>query len=395
MVTIEIPSDLVYDPFDPATSLDPHALFRRIRDEAPLYYDEALDFYALSRFEDVERGFVNRDVFISGRGVTLGILRTGMEIPPGTVLMEDPPSHSIHRSLLARMFTPKRVSALEPQIRQLCADLLDPVVGTGGFDLIDVLAKQMPMRVIGKLIGIPEADQEFVRDRLDDIDPEDRTEDDMLSGAVFADYIEWRADHPSDDIMTQLMNAEFEDETGTTRRLTRPELLAYVNIVALAGNETTARLIGWAGKLLADHPDQRRALVEDRSLVPNAIEEILRFEPPPLQSSRYVAKDIELYGHTVPAGSIIAFLIPAANRDPDHHADPDRFDVQRPPGGHFSFGFASHYCLGQALARLEARVALEELLARFPEWDVDASGAQYDTATPELRGWNVLPLVTP
>src|SRR5262249_7486598 len=148
------------------------------------------------------------------RGVTLGILKSGMEIPPGTVLMEDPPSHPRHRGLLARMFTPKRVSALEPEIRTLCVELLDPMVGSGGFDLAEVLAMQVPMRVIGKLIGIPESDQEFIRDRVDESNPDKRLGDELLSGAIFADYIEWRRDHPSDDIMTQLMYAEFEDETG-------------------------------------------------------------------------------------------------------------------------------------------------------------------------------------
>ena len=394
MITMDIPTDLVYNPFDPGTSLDPHSLFRRMRDEAPLYYSEELDFYALSRFDDVERAFLNRDTFISRHGVTLGVLKSGVEIPPGTVLMEDPPSQTIHRSLLSRMFTQKRVSGLESEIRQLCADLLDPVVGSGGFDLIEVLGKQMPMRVISKLIGIPESDQEYVRDRFENLDMDDRMGEDMFSGAIFADYIEWRADHPSEDIMTQLMYAEFEDETGTTRRLTNEELLSYVNIVALAGNETTGRLIGWAGKLLSDHPDQRAILVEDRSLVPNAIDEIARFEPPPLQSCRYVVHDIELYGHTVTAGSIMALLMPSANRDERRHEDPDWFNVTRPIGHMMTFGWGPHYCLGQALARLEGRIALEELLARFPDWEVDWSRAEYDEASTELRGWKALPLVT-
>jgi cytochrome P450 len=292
------------------------------------------------------------------------------------------------------MFTPKRVSALEPEIRQMCADLLDPHVGSDGFDLIEVLGRQVPMRVISKLLGIPESDQESIRDtfgrslEVEDIDIE------HMGGAMFADYIDWRAEHPSDDIMTQLMYAEFEDETGATRRLERRELLAYVNLVAGAGNETTDRVIGWMGKLLSDNPDQRRALVEDRSLVPNAVEETLRIETPLLQSCRYVNEDVELYGHVVPEGSIMAMVIAAANRDDRRIPDPDRFDVRRESSPHFSLGFGAHYCLGQALARLEARLVLEALLERFPDWEVDEAGMVFSGhGVAELRGWSALPLV--
>ena len=392
MTTIDIPTDLVYDPHDRDVLFDPHALLRRMRDEAPLYVNEELDFYALSRFDDVERALVDRTTFISGRGGTLEIIKSGIEIPPGTVAFEDPPTHTIHRALLSRMFTGRRVSSLESEIRQMCAELLDPLVGSGGFDLIEVVGKQVPMRVISKLLGIPESDREFVRDAFGESTREELSHESM-NGAMFADYIDWRTENPSDDIMTQLMYAEFEDETGTPRRLERSELLAYVHLVAGAGNETTDRLIGWMGKLLSDHPDQRRILVEDRSLVPNAVEETLRLEPPLLQTCRYVDEDIELYGHVVPEGSIMALVIGAANRDERRIEDPDRFDVRCAQSPHFSLGFGSHYCLGQALARLEARLVCEALLERFPDWEVDWSAADFNPTGAELRGWNALPLV--
>ena len=215
----------------------------------------------------------------------------------------------------------------------------------------------------------------------------------VFDGEIFAEYIDWRIDNPSDDVMTQLLFAEFEDETGTRRRLTREELLAYVNIVAAAGNDTTRRLITWTGKVLAEHPDQRQLLVDDPALVPNAIEEVLRYEPPPLQNCRYVARDVEWYGRTVPAGSALAMLVPSANRDERRFDDPDRFDVTRKPGTIFTFGFGAHYCLGQALARLQGRIALEEVLARFPEWDVDWDNAKF-VFDGDLRGWDSLPVLT-
>jgi cytochrome P450 len=249
------------------------------------------------------------------------------------------------------------------------------------------------MRVISKLVGIPESDQEAIRDSFGEAQRKETIEEHQLTGERFAEYIDWRAEHPSDDIMTQLMYVEFEDEHGETRTLTRAELLAYINLVAGAGNETTDRLIGWVGKLLSDHPDQRRLLVENRSLVPNAIEEVLRYEAPLLQTCRYVWEDIELYGHVVPKGSFMALVLGSANRDEQRFEDPDRFDVLREPSQHFTLGFGAHYCLGQALARLEARLVLEAMLERFPDWEVDWAGAAFSPSGAELRGWDALPLV--
>jgi cytochrome P450 len=387
-------TDLHYNPYDHDTILNPHPLFRRMRADAPLYYSEDFDFYAVSRFDDIESTLLNRDVFISRKGVTLDILKSDMEIPKGTVIFEDPPTHTIHRARLSRMFTPKRVSSLEGDIRRLCASLLDPLVGAGGFDFVADLGSQVPMRVISMLVGIPDADQEFVRDHFQGQRATDGSQNaSSLTGDIFAEYVDWRSEHPSDDIMTQLLYTEFEDETGEVRRLTREELLAYVNIVAAAGNETTRILIGWMGKLLSEHPDQRRLLVEDPSLARNGIEEILRFEPNTLQNCRYVALDVEICGRVIPEGSIMVTLTPSGNRDERHFEDPDRFDVCRKIDRHLSFGFGSHYCLGQALARLEGRVVLEEVLRRFPEWDADLDHAKFMYFT-DSRGYESLPVRT-
>jgi len=387
-------ADLLYNPYDHETIQNPHALFRRMREEAPLYYNEDLDFYAISRFDDVESTLLNRDVFISRKGVTLDILKSDMEIPKGTVIFEDPPEHGIHRALLSRMFTPKRVGSLEEDIRRLCASLLDPLIGEGGFDFVGDLGFLVPMKVVSMLVGIPESDQESVRDHFFEQRASDPAGSNSLSGDIFADYVDWRADHPSDDIMSQLLHTEFEDETGVRRRLTREELLAYVNIVAAAGNETTRLLIGWAGVLLAENPDQRRLLVEDPALIRNAIEEILRSEPNTLQNCRLVARDVEICGQVVPEGSILATLTPSANRDDRHFDDPDRFDVTRKIDRHLTFGFGSHYCLGQALARLEGRVVLEEVLKRFPEWDIDLDKSKFMYYA-DMRGYESLPVTIP
>jgi cytochrome P450 len=388
-----------FDPYDVELNADPYPMFRRLRDEQPLYYNEQHDFYAVSRFADVNKALVDHETFSSARGAIVELIKANIDIPPGTVIFEDPPVHDIHRKLLARMFTPRKINALEPVIRQYCAQSLDPLIGSKRFDFVADLGAQMPMKVIGALLGIPEDDQEMIRDHAN---AQMRTEagqpmraDGFVTGELFETYIDWRVDHPSDDIMTELLNAEFVDETGTTRTLTRQELLTYLNVVAGAGNETTTRLIGWAGKVLAEHPDQRRELAANPALIPQAVEELLRFEPPAPHVARYVTRDVELYDRTVPEGSVMMMLIGAAVRDHRQFPpDGDVFDIHRDVRQHLAFSVGTHYCLGSALARLEGRVALEEVLKRFPEWDVDMANASL-SPTSTVRGWESMPAVLP
>jgi cytochrome P450 len=395
-------SDVYYDPFDFEIDTDPYPIWKRLRDERPLYHNERYDFYALSRFEDVERSLVDWRTYSSARGTVLELIKSGMEVPRGSIIFEDPPDHDLHRGLLSRVFTPRKMGAIEPKVREFCARCLDPLVGTGRFDFIRDLGAQMPMRTIGMLLGIPEQDQEALRDRIDEglrLDEGTMPDGDLDTrgldqSEVFAEYIDWRADHPSDDLMTELLRAEFEDATGTRRRLTRDELLGYITLLAAAGNETTTRLIGWTGKVLAEHPDQRRRLVEDRSLVPNAIEELLRFEPPSPVQARYVTRDVEHHGQPVPEGSAMLLLNASGNRDERKFSDPDRFDIHRTIDHHLAFGYGTHFCLGTALARLEGRVALDEVLTRFPAWEVDWDNA-VQARTSTVRGWESLPVVTP
>src|SRR5262249_29371943 len=196
------------------------------------------------------------------------------------------------------------------------------------------------------------------------------------------------------DLMTQLLNAEFEDEHGELRTLTRQEVLTYTSVVAGAGNETTGRLIGWLAKVLAEHPDQRRAIVDDRSLIPNVIDETLRFEPTGHATARYVMQDIDYYGTTLPAGSAVLLLVGSANRDPRRYENPDVFDIRRADVQHLTFGYGLHYCLGANLARLEGRIALEEILNRFPEWEIDYDDIKLASTT-TVRGWERMPMLLP
>jgi cytochrome P450 len=398
-MTIDYANVVYYDPFDTEIDRDPHPLWKRMRDEAPLYFNERFGFYALSRFDDVQGGLVDWNTYRSGRGSTLEVILANFEVPAGMILMEDPPVHDVHRGLMARVFTPRKMEAIEPKVREFCARTLDPLDDGGRFDFVTDLGAIMPMRTIGYLLGIPEQDQEPIRDRLDEAmrikEGEEIPENEYLGsgGEMFADYIEWRSKNPSDDLMTELLMAEFEDEAGRRRRLTRDEVLTYVSLLAGAGNETTTRLIGWTGKLLAEHPDQRRQIVEDRSLIPKAIEEILRYEAPSPVQARTLSQAVEHHGHTLPAGSIVLLLNGSGNRDDRHFPDADRFDIHRHIDHHLSFGYGLHFCLGAALARLEGRVALDEVLKRWPSWEVDWDQA-VQAHTPTVRGWEKLPVFT-
>ncbi|ADT99399.1 MULTISPECIES: cytochrome P450 [Mycolicibacterium] len=389
-------AELYYDPYDSAITADPYPTYARLRDEAPLYYNERYDFWALSRHADVESALLDWSTFSNSRSDILELVKSDFDMPKGVMMFEDPPEHTMLRGLMSRVFTPRRMAEIEDQIRRYCVNCLDPLVGSDGFDVIAELAAMMPMRVIGMLLGIPESEQVSVRDANDAnlrtrpgapmkvADP-----DKIADGRIYAEYVEWRAANPSDDLMTALLNVEFTDETGVDRKLTRKEVLHYTQVVAGAGNETTGRLIGWLAKVLAEHPDQRREVVEDRSLLGRVIDETLRFEPTGPHVARYLARDFDYAGTTVPAGSAMLLLFGAANRDERRYRDPDRFDIHRENISHLTFGKGLHYCLGANLARLEGRVALDEILNRWPEWDIDYPTARL-APTSTVRGWEHL-----
>jgi len=395
-------SEIYYDPYDFEIDADPYPVWKRMRDEQPLYHNEKYDFWALSRWDDVEAGIKDFGRLISGRGTLLELIKANATLPVGMVIFEDPPSHDCYRGLLSRVFTPKKMNAIEPQVRKFCRDALDPLVGSDHFDFVADLGAKMPMRVIGMLLGIPETDQQSIRDSIDsglrlesgqmpdadDLAAMDRA---AIEGS-YGEYLDWRAEHPSNDLMTELLQAEFEDHTGVRRNLTREEVLGYVRLLSSAGNETTTKLVGWAGKLLSDFPDQRRLLAGDPGLIPGAVEEILRYEAPSPAQARYVDEDVEYHGQTVPEGSVIMLINGSANRDERRWPKADTFDVRRKIDHHLSFGYGIHFCLGAALARLEARVALDEVLQRFPDWTVDLDHA-VRARTSTVRGWDRLPVV--
>ena len=393
-------TELYYDPYDYAIDEDPHPVWRRMRDEAPLYRNERHDFWALSRFGDVLEASLAHDTYSSAKGTVLEMIQAGESPVMESILFMDPPLHDQLRALVSRAFSPRRISDLEPEIRKIVRGYLDPQVGSGGFDYVADFGAHVPMMVISSMLGVPEADRDSIREWTDQLLHRDPGETDAqariaeVGGRLigyFGGYVSDRRKTPRDDMMTDLLEAEMEDADGSKRRLSDTELMAFIMLLSGAGNETVARLLGWAGATLARFPAERSKLVERTGLIPNAIEELLRYEAPSPVQARTLLRDVTQHGETAPEGAIVLLLTGSAGRDERQYEDPDRFDAERKIGRHVSFGFGTHFCLGASLARLEARIALEETFARFPTWEVDWDRAKL-VHTSTVRGYAELPI---
>lgn len=391
--------DLYWDPFDTEIDTDPYPIWKQLRDEAPVYRNDELDFWAYSRYDDVEAAHRDFRTYSSSHGTVLELM--GPEpIPTAQMIFLDPPEHDTLRALVSRAFTPRRVNGLEDTIRGICAELLDAHRDGPGFDFVQDFGALLPSMVISELIGVPAIDREEVRHHIDQvfhIEPGVGMINDVSLVAriwlheYFLELVRERRAHPCDDMVSALVAAEITTDDGTTRRLTDEESVDFTNLLVSAGTETVARLLGWAALLLDEHPDQRTRLAADPSLLPNAIEEMLRYEAPSPVQGRYTMAPVELHGTQVPAGSRVLLLTGSAGRDERRYPDAHLFDINRRFDTHVSFGFGIHFCLGASLARLEARVALEEALARFPEWEVDHSGVvRLHTST--VRGFTNVPV---
>ena len=393
------PSDLSWDPFDAEIDADPYPVLKRLRDEAPAYRNEQYNFFALSRFADVEPAHRDTKTFLSGHGTVLEIMQQE-PLSTGQLMFLDPPDHTRLRALVSRSFTARRVSQLEDGIRAVTLELLDRLHGCDTFDFVQDFAALLPSRVISSLLGVPTDDQEMLRQQIERIffiEPGVGMINDVsfsaqltINAYIREQLIERRA-HPRDDMLTDLTQAEIVDDAGDRRRLTDAEGADFGNLLISAGTETVARMLGWAAVLLAQHPDQRAQLVTQPHLIPNAIEETLRFEAPSPVTGRWTTRDLDYHGLRIPANSRVLLLAGSANRDERQFTDPDRFDIHRHNEQHLAFGLGAHFCIGSALARMEGRIALEEVLHRYPEWDVDgAKAVRAHTST--VRGWSHLPV---
>jgi cytochrome P450 len=390
---------LYWDPFDPALRDDPYPLWRRLRDEAPAWYNDRYDFWVLSRYHDIEVAQKNTRIFSSAHGTTIELM-TDEPMHTGMIIAMDPPAHTQLRSLVSRAFTSRRVSSLEDRIRAVCAELLDAQAGRDSFDYVQDFGAIVPPTVISSLLGIPKGDQEEMRHVIDGIfHIEDgvgminQTSIDsrMRLNSYLAGAFEERRRDPRDDMLTALLNAEIPGAGGEPRKLSEGELLDFGTILFVAGTETVARLLGWIAFVLDEHPDQREELSARPALIPDAIEELLRYEPPSPVNARWTNADYEAHDQLIPAGSKVVLLTGSAGRDERKYPDPDRFDIHRGVDQHLTFGYGVHFCLGAALARMEGRIALEETLRRYPTWEVDRDRAVL-LYTSTVRGYQNLPV---
>lgn len=393
--------ELTWDPFDRGLHHSPYEMWRRMRDEQPVYRNEEYGFYALSRFADVLDASLDTETFSSAHGITLDMIQDDPLDPPSPMIMLDPPDHTGMRKIVNRTFTPRRMAALEDRIHQLCDAYLDPFVGSHGFDYVHDFSMRLPVMVISSLLGFPEADHDKLREWSDAQihrepgDPNLTPAGQQAFGelmAYYADQIARRRRQPTDDIVSDLMAADLVAPDGSTRRLDDGELLVFMALINLAGNETVARLLGWAALTLARFPDERAKLVADPTKIAGAVEELLRFEAPSPVQGRYSLKPSTFHGVHIPAGSKVLLVTGAAGRDEREYPDADRFDVDRQATRHITFGHGAHFCLGAALARVEGRVGIAETLRRFPTWDIDEDAVEF-VHTNSVRGPASLPIV--
>jgi len=396
-----VATPLVYDPYDYAIDADPHPVWKRLRDEAPVYYNAEHDFYALSRFDDVLAAHLDPVTFSSAHTTVLEMMTPDPDpFMTSMMIFMDPPQHTRYRKLVSRAFTPRHMSALEERVRALAGGFLEEFVGAGSFDYVANFGARLPVMVISALLGAPTEDEEQLREWSDSmlhIDPGE------MMGAQAVDIrlavqnywqalIDDRRRNPRDDLMTELMTAELEEHDGSSRFLTDDEIHGFMGLLSGAGNETVARFLGWSAVGLDRFPDQRRKLAADPGLIPNAIEEILRWEAPSAIQGRWVTRPVTVQDTVFPEGTKVALLTGAANRDERMFADPDVIDVERVIPRHVAFGYGIHFCLGAALARLEGRIALEETFKRFPTWEVDIDHCEM-VHTSTVRGYAKVPII--
>ncbi len=373
-----------YDPFSYELDEDPYPTYRWMRDRAPVYHNPRLDFYALTRFDDVHRALIDSDTYSSRYGTSLEFMDAPKD-GSGLMIFMDPPEHNRYRALVSKVFTPRQIAALEPEVRRIARGYLDPLVGRDRFDVVREFTARLPMDVISALLGIPATDRRWVQEgsnamlHRDPGSPLPRPEAFEAQKRVFAffqEQMDERRKRPRDDLMTRLVQVDSVDEAGRTVRLTDQEIRGFLLLLATAGNETVTKFLATAYLELWRHPDQRRALAADASLIPGAVEETLRYDPPSQYQGRVALRDATLHGETIPEGAKVLLINGASGRDERKFPDPDRYDVHREIDLHLGLGYGRHLCLGASLARLESRIGIEELLHRFPDYEVSADGIE-------------------
>jgi cytochrome P450 len=374
---------LVFDPVSQGYFDDPYDVYRRMREEAPLYYDEEGDFYALTRHDDVATALKDHDSFSSSRGCDLAMVRKG-EVPQKSIIFMDPPDHRFLRSLLNKAFTPRAIQSQRETVDDLIRHYLGKV-DPNGFDVVQDFSGPFPVEVITRMAGVPEDFRQQVRHWIDtslhrepgQIDfNETNMQATMDSGVYYYGLVQERRENPQDDMISRLIAAEIPGEGGEMRRLDDIEITGFVTLLGGAGAETVTKLVASAVVVFAQHPDQWQKLLDDRSKAPAAVEELLRYVGPVQYNVRYTLREARVPSGTIPAGKPVFLVSGAANLDPEAFTDAETFDIDRDrtEAQNLGLGYGIHSCLGAALARMESVAALEHLLDFMPRYEVDFDG---------------------
>jgi cytochrome P450 len=379
-----------FDPLSEEFFEHPWEMYRWLRDEAPVYHNEKLGFWAVSRYDDCVE--VHRDVatYTSTRGLNLAQLCSAefgqVAGSTGMMIMMDPPMHDRMRKLVNRAFTPRRIAEWEPVVRDVIGGVLDSLADRDGFDAVVDLAGPFPVEVICTIVGVPEGDRQQIRhwtDSMLELEVGNPFPSDEGIGAGIAlttymrDLVADKRSHPSDDMIGHLIEAQVEREDGEVEHLTDDEIGQFLGLLTGAGSETVTKMVGNAVMTFAEHPDELARLQADPSLAGSAVEEVLRWKAPSQYQGRYSLRDREFHGRTIPAGNPVLIVTGAANRDPRAYDDPDCFDITREGPLGIWFGHGIHYCIGAHLARLEGRIAFTEIYRRWPHLQVDLDAVRY------------------
>ena len=372
-----------FDPFSRDFFDDPYDTYADLREYAPCYYSEQYDFYALSRFDDMVAAHRDFETFTSTHGQTYEQLSSGEPSDMGSIISMDPPEHTRYRKLVSRSFTPLSIGKYEDLVRGIISGYLDPLMGRRQFDILEEFAAPFPVEIISTILGVPPEDRQQIRHWTDEMlhreegsamGSQAAAEAGMAQGLYLYGLAQQKRAEPADDMLTALIEAEVETEDGGTTHLDDAEIAGFGTLLAAAGSETVTKLVGNAVVLFHRHPDQWAKVLDDPAVLANAVEEILRYWAPSQYQGRYSTVDSEWHGVTIPKHKPVFLITGAANRDPRRYDDPDKFDITRDPGLAVGLGHGLHVCLGAALARLESRVAIEEIARRWPAFEVNEEG---------------------
>jgi cytochrome P450 len=391
-----------FDPFSTEFFNGAYDTYRRLRDEAPIYYNATWDFWALTRYEDVAPATKDHETFSSAKGATLDMVKAHDDaIPvPKVIISMDPPEHQKMRRLVSNVFTPRAIAALEDMVREKVYERIE-ALNPESFDVVADFSALFPNEVITTMLGVPKQDRDQIRVWLDlllerhpgEIATTKRGyQASVNTGLYYYDLVQQRRAHPKDDMISRLIETEIERD-GVVEKLTDVDITGFATMLGGAGAETVTKLVGNAMVAFADFPAQWRTLRKDRSKIPAAVEELLRYEAPSQYQVRTATRDVTYYGQTIPAGAAVLLVTGSATRDERMFDDPDRLDIdrERKMGFNLAFGYGIHSCLGAALARMESRIALDALLDLLPEYEVDRAGLQR-VAMANVCGWSNVPV---